>query len=223
MKGSGALALLRSAWRGKSVGAKPPATADLRQAAGRTLDASERAKLLQVVQLGCPRSTAAKFVGLTGEQLEGLLRQDEQLTREVLRAEAEAEVRHMGNVHKASSDEKNWRTSVWWLEHRGLGVVGARGTDEGFSEAVLAALDRFAELIVAEIPDLMRRQLLLTKLLHIAVESVEPATIIDVEPALLEARVEEAAPTETANSPDQAWSGLVKGEASGLCSEEGLA
>src|SRR5687767_4056742 len=120
-RSSRALALLRSAWKGRGASAEASAMSDLAQAAT-VLDAAEQAKLMQVLQLGCPRSTAAKYVGLSGEQLEALLRADEQLTREVLRAEAEAEVRHMGNVHKASKDEKNWRTSVWWLEQRGLGV-----------------------------------------------------------------------------------------------------
>jgi hypothetical protein len=175
-RGKGALSLLRSAWSGKSAaGAKP-------QAAGVRLGAIDREKLLQIVRLGCPQVTAAKYVGLTGEQLENVLQGDDELSRDVLRAEAEAEVRHMGNVHKASHDEKNWRTSVWWLEHRGLGAPEAVEASDEYPEAVLAALEKFAELIVAEIPDVMRRQSLLTKLLHIALESVEPPVVIDAQP-----------------------------------------
>jgi hypothetical protein len=171
MKGSGALSLLRSAW----IRAKPQA------AEGRRLEAGERETLLHVMRLGCPRTTAAKCVWMESEQLEELLRGDESLRQEVLRAEAAAEIRHMGNVHKASQDEKNWRSSVWWLEQRGVAVVEGDQAESGYPEAVLTALDRFAELIIAEIPDVMRRQLLLTKLLHIAAESVEPAVVIDVE------------------------------------------
>jgi hypothetical protein len=171
-RGAGALALLRSAWRGR--GAKP-------QAEGRRLTANEREALLQVMRLGCPRSTAAKCVGMDGPQLEGLLAADEELHQEVLRAEAAAEVRHMSNVHKASSDEKNWRTSVWWLEQRGFSELKEAEVDLGYPEAVMTALDKFAELIIAEIPDVMRRQLLLTKLLHIAAESVEAPVVIEGE------------------------------------------
>jgi len=181
-RGIGALSLLRSAWKGR--GAKPPLGRELgaeRQAEGRRLEAGERETLLGVMRLGCPRTTAAKCVGMEGEQLEELLRSDESLRQEVLRAEAAAEIRHMGNVHKAAQDEKNWRSSVWWLEQRGLSIVDEGEIDLGYPEAVLTALDRFAELIIAEIPDVMRRQLLLTKLLHIAAESVEPAVVIDVE------------------------------------------
>jgi hypothetical protein len=171
-KGVGALSLLRSAWKGR--GAKP-------QAEMRRLEAGERETLLHVMRLGCPRTTAAKCVGMESEQLEELLRGDESLRQEVLRAEAAAEVRHMGNVHKASQDEKNWRSSVWWLEQRGVAVVEGDQAESGYPEAVLTALDRFAELIIVEIPDVMRRQLLLTKLLHIAAESVDAPVVIDVE------------------------------------------
>jgi hypothetical protein len=177
-RGSRALALLRSAWRGRRASAEETGEAKLR--------GSDRAKLLQVIQLGCPRATAANYVGLTAEQFEQLVLGDEAFAREVLRAEAEAAVRHMMNVSKASKDEKNWRTSVWWLEQHGLAPSEREEIASEYPEAVMAALDRFAELIVAEIPDVMRRQSLLTKLMHVTVESVEPAVVIDVEPVLLE-------------------------------------
>jgi hypothetical protein len=177
-RGSRALSLLRSAWRGRRASAE--------EAGEAKLSASDRAKVLQVVQLGCPRATAANYVGLSGEQFEQIVLGDEAFARELLRAEAEAAVRHMGNVHKASKDEKNWRTSVWWLEQHGLAPIDAEEGAADYPEAVLTALDRFAELIVAEIPDVMRRQTLLTKLLHIALQSVEPAVVIEAEPVMLE-------------------------------------
>lgn len=87
----------------------------------------------------------------------------------------------MVNIHKASSDEKNWRTSVWWWEQRGLGVPEGAAEEAHFPEAVQAALDKFAAVIVAEIPDVMGRQALIQKLLHISRESVEPPVVIDAE------------------------------------------
>ncbi|HEX6961067.1 MAG TPA: hypothetical protein VF175_04320 [Lacipirellula sp.] len=168
------------------------------------------------MQLGCPRSTAAKFIGLGEEQLEGLLTNDAQLRRDVLRAEAEAEVRHMGNVHNASKDEKNWRTSVWWLEQRGLRLPEAMESSEDFPEAVLAALEKFAELIVAEIPDVTRRQSLLTKLMHIAFESVEAPVVIDAQP-----RLEGAQPEAESEVDSPAILAGRPARMAGLCSEEG--
>jgi len=157
----------------------------------RTLDAVERAKLLQVIKLGCPSATAGKYVGLTREQLDALVMRDEELMRDVLRAEADAEVRHMGNVHKAANDEKNWRTSVWWLERHGVVVPELDLDQPGYNEAIMYALEKFADLIVAEIPDVARRQSLLTALLHVAAESVQPTTVIDVAPAAIAVSSEE--------------------------------
>jgi hypothetical protein len=170
--GAGALSLLRSAWKGGRPSVEAPP---------RALDALQQAKLLSALQLGCPRSTAAKVVGMNGEQLETLLAHDEALLQEARRAEAAAEVRHMANINKASSDEKNWRTSVWWLEQRGLESAEAGAEQVDFPAALLSALELFAEVIVAEIPDVTRRQALLTKLLHISVESVAAPLVIEAE------------------------------------------
>ena len=43
---------------------------------------------------------------------------EDSFARALNHAEARAELRHMANIHKASQDDKNWRTSVWWLEQR---------------------------------------------------------------------------------------------------------
>jgi hypothetical protein len=118
-------------------------------------------------------------VGRSVEQLNSLLVADDELQREVLRAEAQAEVRHMGNVHRASESDKNWRTSVWWLEQRADG--GAQELSATIPEQVLPVLEAFAEAIIDEVPDVLRRQSLLTKLLHIAVDSVAPPVTINAE------------------------------------------
>lgn len=145
------------------------------------LDPIDQAKLCQIIRLGCPRSTAAKYVGRTVQQLDDELLRDEALSREVMRAEADAVLRHMGNVHKAASDEKNWRTSVWWLEQQARdGEAAAGDAAAGLPAAVMTILERFAELIVTEVDDLARRQGLLVRLLHIASEGLqrEPTSAI---------------------------------------------
>ena len=135
------------------------------------LDPSEQSKVSGVVRLGCLPATAAKFVGRTPEQLEEELQRNEPLARELLQSEAEAVVRHMGNIHKAANDEKNWRTSVWWLEQHAR--AGAQPEDAvSLPAAVFEALQQFAELIVVEIPDAARRQAVLMRLLNIAAESL---------------------------------------------------
>ena len=158
------------------------------------LDPTEQSKLSGVVRLGCLPATAAKFVGRTPEQLEEELQRNEPLARELLQSEAEAVVRHMGNVHKAASDEKNWRTSVWWLEQHAR--AGVRPEDAvSLPQAVFEALQQFAELIVNEIPDAARRQAVLTQLLSIAAEclgrtEVTPRRAVELALPTLESSID---------------------------------
>ena len=154
------------------------------------LDSFERSRIVELLRMGCPRAAGAKYLGLTAEELEAEVARDEALAKELLRTEGTAVLLHMGNVRKAANDEKNWRTSVWWLEQqarldRAAGLHGA-----SLHEAVREALDRFAELIVNEITDPARRQRVLTQLINITTEcvgTVGQSQIIDVEPALLTA------------------------------------
>ena len=165
---------------------------------GDMLEALERARLCELVKVGCEREAAAKCLGLTLEQLEAEIARDDALAKDLLRAEGAAVLAHMGNVRKAAGDEKNWRTSVWWLEQyaRHAQVAGASAAE--FQGAVFAALDRFAALIVEEIVDVERRQRLLTQLTNITTECAEAigsSHVIDMEPKLLAATSESTGET----------------------------
>ena len=155
---------------------------------GDMLEPFERTKICDVVKFGCGREAAAKYVGLTLEQLEAELVRDEELAKDLLRAEGAAVLSYMGHVRKAAGDEKHWRSSVWWLEQQAR-IDKLSGPDRlTFTEAVLETLERFAEMIVAEVSDLKRRNALLTKLTNIAAQGVgkvDESQVIDVEPALI--------------------------------------
>lgn len=152
------------------------------------LDEFERSKICDVVKFGCGREAAAKYVGLTLEQLEAEIVRDEELAKELLRAEGAAVLSYMGNVRKAASEEKHWRSSAWWLEHQAR-IDKLSGPDRlTLTDAILETLERFAEVIVAEVTDYQRRDALLVHLLNIAAQGVgkvDESQVIDVEPALL--------------------------------------
>jgi hypothetical protein len=162
------------------------------------LEPIEQSRLCELVRVGCPRESAAKYVGLTLEELEKEVARDEALAKNLLRAEGTAVLTFMGNIRKAASDEKNWRSSVWWLEQQAK-IDKLSGPDRvKFTEAVLETLERFAEMIVAEVSDLKRRHSLLTALLNIAAQGVgkaDESKVIDVEPALITSSPAEAETT----------------------------
>lgn len=119
----------------------------------------QRRKLCEVILLGCDRTTACHYVSATAEQLQAEIARDEAFGREVARAEAQAEVRHMGNVHTAAKSEKNWRTSIWWLERRDhqRETEGDGPTERRLWELVQA----IGQAIVAEIAEVdVQRRLL---------------------------------------------------------------
>lgn len=154
------------------------------------LDSFERSRIVELLRMGCPRAAGVKYLGLTPEELEAEVARDETLAKELLRAEGTAVLLHMGNVRKAANDEKNWRTSVWWLEQQARLDKASGPSGTTLQEAVREALERFAELIVNEITDIERRQRLLTQLINITTEctgAISQSQVIDVEPALLTA------------------------------------
>lgn len=81
------------------------------------LTLQQQSEVCSYIQLGCCTETAAASVGLTLAQLEEELQQDVEFSQKVLRCAAMVEAQHMKNVRQAAGDEKNWRASVWWLEH----------------------------------------------------------------------------------------------------------
>jgi hypothetical protein len=160
----------------------------------------QRGKLCEVILLGCDRTTACDYIGVSLAELQQEMERDEKFEREVARAEAEAAVRHMGNVHKAAKDEKNWRTSVWWLERR----EQARPTGDPYapSDAHVAELvDELAKIVVAVIVDAELQRRLIERLLAVVAgvrelsDSVEPSGEILAPP---EAAPPSAPPVEEA-------------------------
>jgi len=90
------------------------------------LSPQQQSEVCSFVQLGCSSETAAASVGLTIEQLEEQLLVDNQFAEQMLRAAAMVEAHHMKNVRQAAEEEKNWRASVWWLEHCAFAKYGAK-------------------------------------------------------------------------------------------------
>src|SRR5438128_2011358 len=90
------------------------------------LSDDQKRELCLITQLGCDRITARNYLAVSAEQLRAELQRNAEFARQLARAEAAAELQHMRNVHQASQADKNWRTSVWWLERRAPERFGRR-------------------------------------------------------------------------------------------------
>jgi hypothetical protein len=131
----------------------------------------QKAKILDVMRLGADRATACHYVGVDAGQLQAEMTASEEFSRAVLRAQAEAELKHLGNIHRASQDEKHWRTSAWWLERRAAGRASGVTAAEALAQ-VAELVDVLAGIIVAEVPEAAVQRRLIERLLA-ALEGVE--------------------------------------------------
>jgi hypothetical protein len=141
------------------------------------LTQQNKSTMCTVLALGGDRATACKLMGVSLQQLVAEMERDTEFAKAVLNAEGKAELEHMRNVRMAAIDDKNWRGSIWWLERRD------RSQDDVEEESpwgnlsfVREALAKLVELVVAEIGDPIRRQLLVARLLEVATRAVDQGT-----------------------------------------------
>jgi hypothetical protein len=133
-------------------------------------------KLTSMALLGCDRTTLCKYAGISSALLQRELQADAQFTRDLLQAEADAEARHMKTIHLASQDEKNWRSSTWWIERRAELDGDGVGDPAALPPEVCRALEELADIIVLEIADGAARESLRRRLLQVVEQSREEAT-----------------------------------------------
>jgi hypothetical protein len=107
-------------------------------------------------------------VGVSLEALIAAMEADAELGRQVLAAEAKAEIMHMTSILNASKDEKNWRTSAWWFDRRDALWASAAKEQRQATPALAAAIEQLAKLIAADMPEIERRCTLVARLLDAA-------------------------------------------------------
>jgi hypothetical protein len=132
----------------------------------RSMTQKQKNELCMITQLGCDPTTARNYFSLTSQQLrnELELERDPDFAQRLAQATASAELHHMRNVHQAAKDEKNWRTSVWWLERRVPEHFGRRDPRSLSPEQWADALREMAQAILEVIDDLVVRARVIARL-----------------------------------------------------------
>jgi hypothetical protein len=80
------------------------------------LSDEQRGRIYGMLTMGCDWETVSRYLGFTTDQLRLVSESDDAFRREIVRCEAASDLHQVRNMHLASRDVKNWRTSVWWLE-----------------------------------------------------------------------------------------------------------
>lgn len=73
--------------------------------------------ILQALRAGNTRQASASYAQIHIDTFHDWLKRFPNFAEGVKKAEADAEVRHVANIAKASADG-NWTASAWWLERR---------------------------------------------------------------------------------------------------------
>ena len=127
------------------------------------LDNDTKNHLIALLQNGCERDTAAHFCGLSAADVQQAIDGDEVWRRDVLRAEAAYEFRHLQKLQQAAGDSKNWRISVWCLESRWPERYARRAFTVA-PQQLRQFVDQLAGVLNDEVSDVDCRERVLNKL-----------------------------------------------------------
>jgi hypothetical protein len=147
------------------------------------LTADQRTHVLDFLASGADLESVCRYACVTIVQLRLEMKRDPDFAQAAARAEAKVELLQMGNVMKAARDEKNWRTSVWWIERRSR--LRKAAEDRALSESdLLELMDALSQVIVQEIADPLSQQRVIERLLDIVAQGPRDALITECPPLL---------------------------------------
>jgi hypothetical protein len=128
-----------------------------------SLTPRQKEQVLSVLRMGCRRKTAIDFAGVDVAELDAEMQRDAAFARDVLQAEAVAEIQHMSRVQSAAKDDRNWRASAWWIERQRQDTATTDASPT--LQHVVELVERLAEVIVTVLVDEELRHALLERLL----------------------------------------------------------
>jgi 5-carboxymethyl-2-hydroxymuconate isomerase len=128
------------------------------------LNKVQKQSVLAILSVGCPRSTAAKYVGVAPSTLRRILHDEKKFKAEVEKAEEESELFYLGRIRKAAEKEQYWRAAAWALERR-IPKRYAPKKSSGYSEEkVRQVIEEMTEIVLDTIDDDEQQQKLMLQI-----------------------------------------------------------
>lgn len=128
------------------------------------LSAEAHKQAVSVVSVGCSRTAAAKFLGITLSEFEQFVRTNKEFAKDLGKAEAGVEVKHMQCVLQSVKDKADWRKSIWWLEHMRPEQYGKQDATARENKRMDSFLKAIVDVIALEVQDKSTRSRLLDRL-----------------------------------------------------------
>jgi hypothetical protein len=133
----------------------------------------KKAEILAILSLGCPRRTAASYVGCDLKSIYNTALQDPLFATELAKRESSPEIHHLHNLHNAGRNTCFWRASAWFLERRYPDQYGSRNPETLTREEMERLISSFSEIVCEEVPVAKFRKQILARMNSMFSESEE--------------------------------------------------
>ncbi|MBU4272725.1 MAG: hypothetical protein KKE86_08605 [Planctomycetes bacterium] len=124
------------------------------------LDKDKRGRIAAIISVGCSQGVAAQYVGCAPSTILRTAERDPTFAEELRQAKCNAELSLVKNIRNAAKKEQYWRAAAWALERGFPEKYARRGPDVITVEQIGLLLARFAELVVQEVPERYRKNIL---------------------------------------------------------------
>jgi hypothetical protein len=116
------------------------------------LDDLKQRDIITILSVGCSRRTAAKYVGCAPSTIQNTAERIGKFADKLHRAENQAVVTHMTNIHKAAKKEQYWRAAAWALERLNPEEYATPHPDMITFEQASRLIDCFARIVIEAVP-----------------------------------------------------------------------
>jgi hypothetical protein len=120
--------------------------------------------ILAILGVGCSRHVAARYVGCSDSTIANTAARDPAFGEAIGKMMSQAEVSLLKRIRDAAKKDKYWRAAAWTLERVYPQRYARRNPDVLTVDQIANLLERFAQIVVDEVPVARHRKNVLRRL-----------------------------------------------------------
>lgn len=124
----------------------------------RLLDERKQQEVCTILAVGATRQLAAQYVGCSVDTIRRTAKRDPAFAEALSKCSSRLEITFLQRIIAAASDERHWRAAAWALERIYPHRYGAHRAKSITMNDVAELIDRFAELVADQLPEVESRQ-----------------------------------------------------------------
>ncbi len=130
----------------------------------KVLTTKQKSEVIAILSVGCPRKTAARYVGCSPAIITRTAEKDPDFAEQLQRAQEHAEIASMKNIHNAAKQERYWKASAWILERKNPEAFRLQNPDLLSLEQVKLLVTHLSSIVVNEVKSPAQRKKILDEL-----------------------------------------------------------